>query len=254
MLIPVLIWASTEADPAATAPESLDTQGSEFAYADTDAPSNDNPCHLSRPLGRPLPSSCETPREGVVSGIYVGFDLGYATIRAEPADRVGIGSGVSIHLRGGLEFWDHLVLGAGFGGLLLADNKPTSEWVVSCTTVNGIETCSGPYEQNSTITAALLTAELGFQHRFRPTRGTSWSPGLSLGYQGALLDFARDVGCDGCPPPVDLPASASGFYLSPFLRVTVGRVGTYAIIVRSHWYLTGDVMQDTTFGVEFGLP
>lgn len=232
-------------------PQSLDSGGSEFADVEPEAP---DPCDIWGPEAGST-ANCNTPRLGVLSGFYFGLDAGYATIAADAADKDGIGPGFGIYLRLGFEFWDHLVAVAGFGGFVLNDRAPITEMVVDCTSVDGeVISCSDEAdEQRSNVTATVLLAEVGVQHRFRPTLSLSCLPGITLGYQGAISDLKRSVDCQGCET-FDLDASANGVYLGPFFRLTFGNLGMLGLTVRSQWYLSSDVAQVSTLGVEYGLP
>jgi hypothetical protein len=97
------------------------------------------------------------------------------------------------------------------------------------------------------------TFEVGYQHRFRPWHAGSLSPGAMFGALHAFGGLKRGVNCDGCRS-VKLDADLDGYYLSPFLRLTFGSVGEMALIVRSQWFITGDVRQATVLGFEYGLP
>lgn len=232
-------------------PRTLDSGGNEFEHAE---PEPVDPCDLWDPAVQSF-STCSTPRQGVLSGGYFGLDVGYATIAADAADADGIGPGAGVHFRLGFEFWDHLFVASGIGGLLLSDRAPIYEMVVDCTSVNGQVVGCGDqaHEQGSNVSATLLLAEVGLQHRFRPALTLSWLPGIAVGYQRALSDLSRSVDCKGCTS-IDLDASASGVYLGPFFRVTFGNLGAIALIVRSQWYLTSDVIQMSSLGIECGLP
>lgn len=232
-------------------PRSMDS-GSEFTEEETTpAPLSD--CAVARAADGP--EACSTLREGTLSGGYLGIDAGYATLAADAARRVGAGPGAGFHLRLGFAFWDHAVVGIGLSGLLLEDEQPFSQQVVDCTTVdNTVVSCSDqPHAQSSSLGATLFTTELGVQHRFRPSRATSIVPGLMAGYQMPFSDLERSVACEGCRS-VPLAATARGIYLCPFFRVTFGKGGELAAVIRSSWYLTGDLNQVTTLGGEVGMP
>lgn len=51
-----------------------------------------------------------------------------------------------------------------------------------------------------------------------------------------------------------LDVEGGGAYLSPFLRITFGNMGYFAVIARPHWFLTGDLARTVYFGIEGGLP
>ena len=91
------------------------------------------------------------------------------------------------------------------------------------------------------------------QHRFRPWRSSSISPGAMLGYAAGFQALKRGVACEGCSS-TDLGISVSGAYSAPFLRVTFGQRGMSAAVVRSAWFLNGDMQYMTTLGMEVFAP
>jgi len=203
-----------------------------------------------------LPERCSTPRFGTLSGGYLALDVGFFEPSRQAAAQAGIGAGAAASLRIGFELWDTLVLGAGLSGLLPADERPTSENVVTCTSIQGAgETCeTSGHPQESEIGGGLAaTFEVGLQHRFRPWRSLSISPGAMLGYAAAFHSLNRGVACDGCSS-TDLGVSVSGAYATPFLRVTFGQRGMYAAVVRSAWFLSGEMQHMTTLGIEVFAP
>lgn len=217
-------------------------------------PQADEPCDQGQRLGLQF-ESCSTPREGFLSGVYGALDLGIMALDAEAEARVGAGPGVSLQLRFGIEFWDHVLAALAFGSLWPNDRRPFSELVVDCTEINGVNVgCSDdPHEQSSSVSATFLGFEIGVQRRFRPAQSVSLTPGLLLGGSTDLGGLTRAVDCDGCRE-VRLDADVAGWYLGPFFRVTFGKMGAVAAILRAQWFLTGDLMHVSTLGIEAGLP
>jgi hypothetical protein len=197
-------------------------------------------------------TQCGTRRVGVLTGGYFALEVGFSSLRPPVADRIGADTGTAVRMRIGFELWDHVVLGAGFGFLDFGDLHPTSEQVVDCVRdQRGNETCDAtPHSESSSITGAVAVLEAGYQYRFRPSRSTSLVPVLYAGYQFSK-PLERGVGCQGCPS-TSLDASARGAYLAPFLRVTF--LNIFAVFVRSDWYVTGDLVQQSSLGFEIGLP
>jgi hypothetical protein len=104
------------------------------------------------------------------------------------------------------------------------------------------------------VSTAFVSFQGGLQHRFRPTRKLSLVPGVMIGYVMSPKGVKREVTCKGCPSGEKLDLEVDGAAITPFLRLTMATAGMLALIVRSRWFLTGDLVQQTTFGVEFGLP
>lgn len=196
-----------------------------------------------------------TYRGGILSGGYFGLDLGLLAVRQRARERVGIGLGPGFGFRAGAAFWDHLVIGTGLAIYSPVDNDPTSELVTTCTTFDGQSLgCSGPSREESGVTGSFASFEGGYQHRWRPWVNGSLTPGAVLGLTAELHPPSRGVGCEGCPDPVALPVSASGLYVAPFFRFTIGERGNYALVARSQIFLTSDLAHFTTLGAEVGLP
>jgi hypothetical protein len=213
-----------------------------------------DPCNVPL-LSAEMPANCPTPRNGTLSGGYVGLDIGMLQPARSTADRVGISLGLAEGVRFGLEFWDTLLIGIGAFATQPGDDRPTSEAVVDCTTdVVGISTCdTEPHSVGSGIVGGGFTVETGIQRRFRPSLGVSLSPGAMLGYVAEIGALKRGVDCDGCNA-VELDASVSGGYVAPFFRVTFSQLGTYAAVVRSAWFFSGDMQHMTTLGFELFAP
>ena len=214
-----------------------------------------DPCNVPL-LSAEMPANCPTPRNGTLSGGYLGLDIGMLKPARSTADRVGISLGPAEGVRFGLEFWDTLLIGIGVFATQPADDRRTSEAVVDCTTdVVGISTCdTEPRRGESTILGGGgFTVETGVQHRFRPWLAASFSPGAVMGYVAELGTLKRGVECEGCKT-VELDASLSGGYVAPFLRVTFTQLGMYAAVVRSAWFFSGDMQHMTTLGFEVFAP
>jgi hypothetical protein len=193
---------------------------------------------------------CITPRDGTVSGGYIGLDIGLITLKDSAKQRVQAGSGPAAQFRLGIEFWDVLLAGIGIGFGRPNDHASYTEQVVDCE----YSICdSTPHAQGSVVKAPFFNLEVGAQHRFRPFANGSLSTGIALGQSFGLGGMVREVNCSGCASH-DLDGSSSGTYLAPFFRITFGRLGIGGVIVRSMWYVTGDLQQITTVGGELGLP
>ena len=200
-------------------------------------------------------SECSTPRYGTLSGFYIGFDGGIVSMKADAEEREGLALGGSAQVRLGAAFWDQWVVGLGFGGYFPKDEKPFSELVVDCLSVDGtVVSCDDQARrQESGVTGTFFAFETGYQYRFRPWRTTSWSPGAFVGYLAPLGTLERRVDCQGCDG-VPLDVTMAGAYVGPFFRVTFGNVGEWAAILRSQWFVSGDLQQISQVGIEWGIP
>lgn len=201
-------------------------------------------------------SRCNTPRDGTPSGAYLTFDLGAMSPKGAAADRVGIGTGPAAQVRLGFEFWDQLVVGIGGAFLDFTDRRPTTQSVIVCTKINGADAgCDQePSLAKSDVRAGAGSLEVGYQKRFRPSHTKSVSVGVMAGYLETFGNLTRSITfCDDCTKTT-LNADASGAYASPFIRVTFGHMGEVALVLRSQWFVTGDLLQFTTLGVEIGAP
>jgi hypothetical protein len=194
--------------------------------------------------------------DGTVSGGYVAFEGGYATIDADAGDRVGAGPGFGGRIRAGVEFFEQLTVAIGIGGFLLNDRQPFTERLIQCSSVEGVVVSCGDEanDYSSSVGAQMFLVETGYHHRFRPWYDISLSPGAMLGYQLAFSDLERSIdSCSECRE-VRLNATVDGLYLGPLFRVTFGPMGIFALTLRSDWYLTGNMQQMTTLGFEMGQP
>ena len=239
--------APSQRAPAPAPVESADTKPEHARAAAS--------CEVSL-MSDDLPESCSTPRYGTLTGGYLAIDLGFAKPSRRAANQAAIGAGFALGARLGFELWDTVVLGMGVYAIQPADQRPTSETVVDCTSIQGaLQTCdsSGHAKQSEISGGAAATFEAGLQHRFRPWQSLSVSPGAMLGYSAAFSSLKRGVDCEGCAK-TDLGLSASGAYTAPFLRVTFGHRGMYAAVARSAWFLSGDLQTVTTLGFEFTAP
>lgn len=203
-----------------------------------------------------LPDDCWTPRKGVLSGGFVGFDVGYAEPHAQARERASIGKGALIDVRLGLEFWDQLLVTLSFGSFHFKDKAPTSELVITCEEYQGVTlSCDDePYAQKSVVRGGHVSYEAGYQYRIRPHKKFSIAPAALVGYLALFRGIVREVVCEGCPDGQDLDLALDGAYLAGLLRITFGRVGFVSFMVRSQWSLTGDLRQVTSFGFEAFAP
>jgi hypothetical protein len=228
-----------------------------FGAAEIRSPSSLSGCTIAEPDRHPCDG---TPRGTVLSGGYLGVDLGYATLTKRAGKRIGAGPGFAGQVRLAAEFWDHLLTGVGVTDLGFRDNRPVFHLEpAECTTrehpslgYTEVE-CGGPDElERSHIGATLFLLEVGVQHRFRVWRSMSLTPGFAGGYAAAWSDLEKR-NCGGCMPP-DLDATARGIYLAPFFRATFGTLGIFGLVARSAMFVTGDTAHITSLGAELGLP
>jgi hypothetical protein len=179
---------------------------------------------------------CWTPRNGVVSGFVVALDLGILSPSPALKTRLSLGTGVTIAARVGLTFLDQLTLDASYGGILI------------------LSSASEDPERGSVVSGDFLNFEGGYQKRFRISRSQSIVPGAMVGYTHGLGDLTRTLSCENCEDAAPTRMNPSGANLSAFVRTTFGRMGRFAIFVRTRWFLTGDLLHDFGAGFEGGLP
>lgn len=196
-------------------------------------------------------TGCRTPRPGVVSGGYVALDVGWAAFAPAAAERAGVGMGPAFHVRFGVEFFDQVLAGVGIGSYGLHDKRPFSQLVVSCQMLTN--QCSQPSSAETSIATGFVTAEVGYQTRFRPALAISLTPGATLGYLQSFVSLSRSIDCVDCKREV-LDLVESGAYVAPFFRVTFDQLGWVAVILRSEWFFTSDIKHMTFLGGEVLLP
>ena len=200
---------------------------------------------------------CATPRTGVLSGWFLGLDLGKVTLRQTASDRSGVSGRFMGEVRLGFALLDHISLGIALGGFTFRDDAPFEEEVFECREEFGvIVSCDDErHSEKSMVTGSgLAEVELGLQHRFRPNGWMSLLPGAAIGHLAGFSGLKRIIpACDDCTKrSVDL--HLSGHYVVPSFFLTLTREGSFAFGVRSRWFWTGDIRHVTTFAFEVGLP
>jgi hypothetical protein len=233
--VPVGKWRAEDASSEAIAAQS---------------PATSDTCDVG--IFAPLPETCSTPRKDFITGNF-GLDFGLATLEPDASNRISSSrAGVAATMRLGIALSDVVAVNAIAGAIAPKDRDPFEEMVQECTE-HIMDSCSEPWAEESGVAGYFVGLEAGLQHRFRPSGVTSMVPGALLGHALAVGNFTRSVACNGCES-VDLDAAASGTYGGPFFRVTFGRMGMFSVILRSMWFLHGDLEQVSTLGGEFGLP
>lgn len=196
-----------------------------------------------------------TPRTGVLSSYFLGIDAGFLSFDPSARETVVGEFGGYFGLRLGVALWDQWAISMGFGGMFLKDTNPFKETVTDCTYLNGnLVSCEGQSEQESTIRADGLSFESGYQRRFRPWPSSSLLPGLMVGYAFSVGGIKRGVDCEGCQSFTVADLTADGVYVAPSFRITIGESGFIGLSIRSQWFLTGDLRQLTTMGIDLGWP
>lgn len=202
------------------------------------------------------PAANWTPRDGGVSGGFLGLELGAVSVRDRLEAHTGLSGRVTYALRLGIAFVDQLIVQGAFGGFTFNDAHAFSTEVVDCQGSDpDTAVCDDdPHEAESTTTTMYLTVEAGYQYRLR----WSWAslvPGLLLGYLGHTSEIVRGImRCVDCPGEAVEGVDLSGGYIAPFVRFTFGGSGTFAISVRSQWALAGDLEHMLVFGLDVGRP
>src|SRR5712671_715334 len=144
----------------------------------------------------------DTPREGVLGAYYFGAEIGVVSIGARASDRAAVGDGAHLALRVGFALFDHLAFGFGWFGFFLHDRNPISAEVVACSPeMQASGTCHDtPTRLSTSIVSALLSAEIGYQHRFRPWATASLLPGILRGYMYNYDGVNQQISaCQDCP-------------------------------------------------------
>ncbi len=195
----------------------------------------------------------EAPR-GVLTGMTFGMAGGPAALKLGAEQRARAGAGGSVSLAVGVALWDHVPINFTLGRLFLDDREPFTEFVVDCTTHNGVTLgCSEPHAQESRVTSGIMLGlETGYQHRFRPASSTSLVPAVIVGHIWTPNGFSRGVACEGCTS-IPLPGiDVGGTYVGPSFKVTFG--AWLAVTARAEWFLDGDLSYRALFGGELGAP
>lgn len=191
---------------------------------------------------------------GVLTSYTFGMAGGPAALKLGAEQRARAGSGGSVSLTFGVALWDHVPINFSLGRLILEDREPFTEFVVDCTTQNGVSLgCSDPHAQESKVTSGLMLGlETGYQYRFRPASWTSLVPAVIVGHIWTASGFSRGVGCDGCKSIPLSGVDVEGSYVGPSLKMTFG--ASLAVTARAEWFLNGDLSYRALFGGELGAP
>jgi hypothetical protein len=211
-------------------------------------------CHPDNPLASSH-SECRTPRDGTLASFWIGLDFGVAALHDDVEARIQGGPGASGQVRLGVALWDQLAIGLAFSGLVLKDEAGYTTLAFECAEVDGaiIDCDDEPVEVGSTLDAVTGALEVGYQYRFRPWAAVSIVPGVMAGYLHAFGGLERSIACDGCGR-VRLDVDLDGAYLAPFVRVTFGRTGPFALVFRPQYFLSGALRHATYVGFELGMP
>jgi hypothetical protein len=196
----------------------------------------------------------DLPRGEAIAAYSMGFGAGFTSLRPAAQDRIQAGPGEVFRFTLGMAFWHEIPINLNLGQVFLKDRQPFSEFVVTCTTYGNTDLgCSNPSAQESTIQGFYASLDTGFQHRFQFLPSIALVPGALFGYQfGGKL--TRGVQCDGCKSlPVD-GASLDGAFIAPSLKFVFTNTQFLALTARSEWFLSGDVRQMTTFGLDVLAP
>jgi hypothetical protein len=194
------------------------------------------------------------PRGEAIAAYSIGFGAGLVSLRDGAQNRIEAGSGPALRFTAGMAFWHEIPINLNLGQVFLKDRQAFTEFVVTCTQYGNTDLgCSNPSSQESTIQAFYGSVDTGYQHRFQFSSSVALVPGALIGYQwsGALK---RGVQCDGCKSlPVD-GASLAGAFVTPTLKFVFTNAQFLALTARSEWFLSGDVKQMTTFGLDVFAP
>jgi hypothetical protein len=199
-------------------------------------------------------SSGPPPRTGTVGAYHLGIAIGFVDFEQSAEQRGGIGGGSVAQITAGIALWDQLPIQVGFGSMAPSDHDPIFEKGPFCgIDADGVESCSEPRLERSTVSGGYLNWETGYQRRFRLSSAVALVPAGLLGYVWSSGRLSRTVGCEGCRS-FSVDVDASGAYFAPSLRFVLGDPGAFGLSVRTNWFLTGDVQQMTLVGLEFLAP
>jgi hypothetical protein len=107
-----------------------------------------------------------------------------------------------------------------------------------------------PHSEFTTAGGVLASVETGVEPSFRLARGWALSPGLLLGYTGAISEYRRSISdCVDCGG-ISLPVAPSAGYLAPSLRLSWAILG---IAVRYERYLGGDLKDGIAIALDIGV-
>lgn len=185
-----------------------------------------------------------------LSAYYLGFAGG--PLYAKSSAHAFGGGGYALAFTGGIAFLNEIPLNVSVGGVSLDDAATYTESVQDCYYVDGMYTnCGDPHDESSKISGGYFSFDSGYQRRFELSKVVYLVPGLLFGYQFSINRLRRGVDCAGCQELPVPNTNLNGAYVAPTVRVSFGRRGGFiALSIRSQWYVTGDLLGATLFGVE----
>jgi hypothetical protein len=189
-------------------------------------------------------------RSDYVSALYIGLAAGPTSTKNQAPMQAGFAGELTL----GVAFWREIPLTIGVGAANLEDPLASPGGLQPCD-ANG--TCPVWHDASSRILGQYFTINTGYQHRFQVWDAVYFVPGALIGYQAGVNQPHASTTCDDCPEQrIPIPdASLDGMYLAPTVRASFGQNGGFiALSVRSQWFVTGDLLQTTLFGLEFIAP
>ncbi|HET7545092.1 MAG TPA: hypothetical protein VFK05_34745 [Polyangiaceae bacterium] len=188
----------------------------------------------------------------VITGLFVEVEDARLNYRSEVMASTGLRGGWGVCARFGVDLWDWIPLHVGIRHASPNDDRGFSQDVVTCTQEIGSsqQMCdTTPHSAFTTAGGVLASAETGLEPNLRLARGWALSPGLLLGYSGALQQYKRSINdCVDCTD-VSLPVDASAGYMAASLRLTWVAFG---LALRYERYLGGDLKDGIAIAFDFG--
>jgi hypothetical protein len=187
-----------------------------------------------------------------LTGSFMELEDARINYDAAAMARTGLRGGWSYGLRLGMEFKDWVPLHWGLRHAAPNDTRSFTQFVPrQCSPdARGFTTCSAPGDKTSTVGGLLTSLETGLEPNFQVARGAALSPGLLIGYVGAIAKYRRSIDwCSDCRvEPIDLQLNAG--YVAASLRFTWSPFG---IALRYERFFGGEQTDAIAIAVDFGM-
>jgi hypothetical protein len=187
----------------------------------------------------------------VITGVLLEMEDARLNYRSDVLARTGLSGGWGVGARVGIDLWDWIPLHVGVRHASPNDAQAYSRDLVTCRqTVGGQPMCeTTPHPESTTAGGVLASVETGVEPSFRLARGLALSPGLLLGYTGAIDEYRRSINdCVNCAK-VSLSVSPGSGYLAPSLRLSWFIFG---LAVRYERFFGGDLKDGIAIALDIG--